>query len=121
MSTRSLITIENIDATYTFAYCHSDGYLSGVGCQVASMARPAIQAIIDDGDMSSIGDPYKDHGEDCPPGHVGSLPALLQAGYDAGVDYIYVIDLQGTWQYTQLLGEVNYGLWPLQAVLNGRP
>ena len=68
MATRSTIALEFADGTVQQVYCHFDGYLSGVGAQLqADYSDPfALQALIEGGDMSSIGEPYSNRGEVCP-------------------------------------------------------
>lgn len=57
MATRSLIGVENADGTVTSIYCHSDGYLRGVGKTLTThYTDPAkIAALIALGDLSSLG------------------------------------------------------------------
>jgi hypothetical protein len=68
MGTRSTIALEFADGTVEQIYCHWDGYLEGVGAELVSgYSDPfRLRSLIDDGDTSTIGTPYKDRGEDCP-------------------------------------------------------
>ena len=68
MGTRSTIALEFADGTVEQVYCHWDGYLSGVGAELQSdyMDPFALRNLIDEGDMSTIGEPYSNRGEDCP-------------------------------------------------------
>ncbi len=65
MATRSTIALEFADGSVSQVYCHFDGYLGGVGAQlVESYSNPfELQKLIDQGDMSCIGEPYTDRGE----------------------------------------------------------
>ena len=65
MSTRSTIALEFADGTVQQVYCHFDGYLSGVGTELASdyMDPFKLRDLIAGGDMSSIGEPYTNRGE----------------------------------------------------------
>jgi hypothetical protein len=68
MATRSTIALEFADGTVQQVYCHFDGYLEGVGAELwRAYTDPfALQKLIEGGDMSSIGEPYSNRGEDCP-------------------------------------------------------
>jgi len=68
MATRSTIALEFADGTVQQVYCHFDGYLSGIGAQLQSdFTDPfELRDLINEGDMSSIGSPYSDRGEDSP-------------------------------------------------------
>jgi len=65
MGTRSTIALEFADGSVSQVYCHFDGYLDGVGAQLVSdYSNPfELRNLIDQGDMSSIGEPYTDRGE----------------------------------------------------------
>jgi len=65
MSTRSTIALEFADGSVSQVYCHFDGYLDGVGdILVSSYSDPfELRELIDQGDMSSPGEPYTDRGE----------------------------------------------------------
>ncbi len=66
MATRSTIALEYADGSVSQVYCHWDGYLDGVGAQlVEDYSDPfELRELIDGGDMSCIGEPYTDRGED---------------------------------------------------------
>jgi hypothetical protein len=68
MATRSTIALEFADGTVQQIYCHWDGYLSGVGAQLATdyMDPFKLRDLINEGDTSSIGSPYSERGEECP-------------------------------------------------------
>ena len=57
MSTRSRIGIKNDDGTITSIYCHSDGYLGGVGAILADYypEEGAVRALIAVGNVSELG------------------------------------------------------------------
>ena len=57
MSTRCRIGIENKDGTITSIYCHHDGYPSYVGKTLVNNYKEEskIRALLDLGDMSSLG------------------------------------------------------------------
>jgi hypothetical protein len=65
MGTRSTIALEFADGSVSQVYCHFDGYLDGVGAELVSdYSNPfELQKLIDQGDMSSIGEPYTGRGE----------------------------------------------------------
>lgn len=66
MATRSTIALEFADGSVSQVYCHWDGYLEGVGAKlVKAYSDPfELQKLIDQGDMSSIGEPYTLRGEE---------------------------------------------------------
>jgi len=57
MSTRSRIGIKNDDGTITSIYCHSDGYLGGVGALLADCysTDEKVRALLAVGDLSELG------------------------------------------------------------------
>lgn len=63
MSTRSRIGIQDADGTIRSIYCHFDGYLEGVGAELAeSYTDPAkVEALVALGNLSSL------YGEVAPP------------------------------------------------------
>jgi hypothetical protein len=65
MAVRSTIALEFADGSVSQVYCHLDGYLGGVGADlVRSYSDPfELQKLIDQGDMSSIGEHYTGRGE----------------------------------------------------------
>lgn len=60
MSTRSTIAIEFADGTVQQVYCHSDGYLEGVGAWLLKdFSDPSsVRDLIDAGNMLSLDEPY---------------------------------------------------------------
>lgn len=106
MSTRSYIAIENHDGTVSFAYCHSDGYLMGVGKDVCVLSRAQARELIAQGDMSSVGDHYTHTNEDRrsaepnPVRCVNSMDAFLNRAFPGSwCEYAYIINRSGTWNY----------------------
>lgn len=65
MATRSTIALQYADGTVDQVYCHWDGYLTGVGSELAADYTDPfkLQELIDGGDMSCIGSPYTARGE----------------------------------------------------------
>lgn len=57
MSTRSRIGIKNNDGTITSIYCHSDGYLGGVGALLADhyATEEHVRALLAVGNVSELG------------------------------------------------------------------
>ena len=57
MSTRSRIGIRNDDGTITSIYCHSDGYLGGVGAILADYygEETVVRGLLELGDLSELG------------------------------------------------------------------
>lgn len=58
MSTRSYIAKKNSDNTYTYSYCHFDGYVDGVGETLNSTYNTdeKIEELLSYGDMSILGE-----------------------------------------------------------------
>jgi hypothetical protein len=83
MSTRSTIALEFADGSVSQVYCHFDGYLDGVGAiLVEGYSNPfELQKLIDQGNMSSIGEPYTSLG--------GSYEAEAPRRYQNVVKYFY--------------------------------
>jgi hypothetical protein len=96
MSTRSFIAIENTDKSVTFAYCHFDGYPEGVGRDIVGMGRREIRAIINEGAMSCIGEPY---GNGRSTKHAKDMASFLQAFRASSCDYAYVLNVHCTWKF----------------------
>ena len=90
MSTRSTIALEFADGTVQQVYCHFDGYLSGVGAELRSdYTDPfALRELIDGGDMSSIGSPYTDRGEELYVRKFRDFNDYAANGQDEEYDYI---------------------------------
>lgn len=88
------------------AYCHWDGYPSGVGKSLKTEYKTvdAALALIARGDMSSLGTGYyADRGEKCPPMVSESLKAFLRA-CQSGEEYAYVL-MGGAWYAFDLHGK----------------
>jgi hypothetical protein len=66
MSTRSTIAMEYGDGSIEQVYCHFDGYLEGIGAQLINeYSNPfEVRDLIGQGDMSKIGEPYTNRGEE---------------------------------------------------------
>ena len=62
MSTRSNIAIETKDGQVKAVYCHSDGYLSGVGKTLIQHYTnyDDVEKLINGGGISSLGDNLND-------------------------------------------------------------
>ena len=90
MSTRSTIALEFADGTVQQVYCHFDGYLSGVGAELVSdYSDPfALRDLIDGGDMSCIGEPYTDRGEELYVRKFKDFADYVKNGQDEEYDYI---------------------------------
>lgn len=90
MATRSTIALEFADGTVQQVYCHFDGYLSGIGAQLASdyMDPFKLRDLINSGDMSSIGSPYSERGEVCPASKYKDYNRYLADGQREEYDYI---------------------------------
>jgi hypothetical protein len=104
MSTRSLIGIENTDGTVTFAYCHFDGYPSGVGRDIVDMGRLEARSLIKEGDMSTVGEHYHssrgEPWEDVKPKTAKDVREFLSVCVrEHGCDYAYVLKRSGAWMY----------------------
>jgi hypothetical protein len=90
MGTRSTIALEFADGTVQQVYCHWDGYLSGVGAELVSdYSDPfELRELIDGGDMSSIGSPYTDRGEELNVRKFKDYADYVKRGQDEEYDYI---------------------------------
>jgi hypothetical protein len=100
MGTRSTIALEFADGTVEQVYCHWDGYLSGVGAELVSdYSDPfALRELIDGGDMSSIGSPYTDRGEELCVRKFRDFNDYAANGQDEEYDYILrPVDGKATW------------------------
>ncbi|MBT1162561.1 hypothetical protein [Bifidobacterium sp. SO1] len=64
MSTRSGIAIKNQNGTYSWIYCHYDGYLEGVGQTLLDhyQNRQQIESLMSLGDISWLGEVPEDPG-----------------------------------------------------------
>lgn len=100
MGTRSTIALEFADGTVQQVYCHWDGYLSGVGAQLRSdYSDPfALRELIDGGDMSTIGEPYTERGEELNVRKYRDFNDYAANGQDEEFDYILrCVDGKATW------------------------
>jgi hypothetical protein len=100
MGTRSTIALEFADGTVQQVYCHWDGYLSGVGAELVSdYSDPfALRDLIDGGDMSSIGSPYTERGEELYVRKFRDFNDYAANGQDEEYDYILrCVDGKAAW------------------------
>jgi hypothetical protein len=90
MATRSTIALEFADGTVQQVYCHFDGYLSGVGAELVNgYSDPfALRELIDGGDMSCIGAPYTERGEELYVRKFKDYADYVKNGQDEEYDYI---------------------------------
>lgn len=115
MSTRCGIAMENENGSYTFVYCHHDGYPSWVGRILLDhyTARESAEKLVSLGGMSSLGVYPID--SDCPPDGVDAedccriyhepnhtaenLEKLLDmfAAYWSGCEYLYLFQREKGW------------------------
>ena len=97
MGTRSFVGVMVGDKCRA-VYVHWDGYLEGVGAELQEYTtQAAVEELIADGDMSSLGDYYADRGE------TGVEPKEF-ASFDEFYDYVneswaeyYYIFKDGVW------------------------
>lgn len=99
MSTHAYIGIENSDGSVTYAYCHHDGYLAHLGKQLVDLSREQAREIIDQGDMSCIGEPYSLRGEDSPAKSAYSVHDYWHEARLCGAHFAYLINKRGTWKF----------------------
>ncbi len=100
MSTRSTIALEFADGSVSQVYCHFDGYLDGVGDYlVRSYSDPfELRNLIDQGDMSCIGEPYTARGEDLNIRHYNSVNEYFAECQQEEYDYILrPVNGKGVW------------------------
>ncbi len=100
MATRSTIALEFADGTVQQVYCHWDGYLSGVGADLqGSYSDPfALAELIAGGDMSCIGDPYTNRGEELVVRYFKDFDEYVVEGQDEEYDYILrPVDGKAVW------------------------
>lgn len=121
MSTRCRIAFEH-DGKYESIYCHHDGYLSWVGRKLQEHYKTPedVRALMDLGDISSLGDqptpvkefetydgtysccrPYSLRGEDCPSQFDDTLKQLYHRTEDCWGEYLYVYmkDYEGIYRW----------------------
>jgi hypothetical protein len=103
MGTRSTIALEYADGTVGQIYCHWDGYLDNNGMILHKHYQDPfkVREMLDEGDMSSLGDSvesctfYKERGEVC--------PQHMFKNYDEYVsehqyeEYEYILRKDGNW------------------------
>ncbi len=100
MATRSTIALEFADGTVQQVYCHWDGYLSGVGAELVSDYSDPFELaeLIAGGDMSTIGEPYTDRGEELVVRKFKNFADYVKRGQDEEYDYILrPVDGKGVW------------------------
>ena len=100
MSTRSTIALEFADGTVSQVYCHFDGYLSGVGAELQAdyMDPFELKELIEGGDMSCIGSPYTERGEELYVRRFADFADYQRNGQDEEYDYILrQVDGKAVW------------------------
>lgn len=112
MGTRSFIIIQERDC-FRGIYCHWDGYFEGNGSILEAHynRREQVQALIDSGDLSSLGCSveectyYKDRGDPwnhIKPATARKLEELLGVAEGSGCEFVYVFDSQTSmWRYAE--------------------
>ena len=97
MSTRSRIAIQNSDGTVESVYCHWDGYVDGLGADLVENYKTEadVRWLLTQGDMSYLGDPYRNRGEDVPSRISSDVQTLIAK---MGEDYTYLfLPAQSAW------------------------
>ena len=99
MSTRSYIGIENNDGSVDFVYCHFDGYPTGVGAGLVNLGRRQARALINQGDLRTLTEPFQTPGSKLFEGfrHSGSLDKFRRTA-QREVSFGYLINRHGTWK-----------------------
>ena len=97
MGTRSFVGVM-VGSKCRAVYVHWDGYLEGVGAELQEYTtQAAVEELIADGDMSSLGDYYKDRGETgVGPTEYSTFEEFLDAANGCGAEYYYVFK-DGVW------------------------
>jgi len=107
MSTRSLIGLKNNEGL-TYVYCHFDGYLDGVGVTLVENydTEDKVNALIEKGDMSSLGDSIDTcdfYEDDCGASTIPDCEDIKDRYYKCGqncwADYVYYFE-DGKWYYS---------------------
>ena len=100
MATRSRIAVEIENGKVLSVYCHSDGYIDGVGKALMN-AFPGgtdsenIRAYIEEGDRTSVDMSYKEwRDEDCPPQEKQSVKGFFNGDIE---EYGYLYTAEGQW------------------------
>lgn len=102
MATRSRISVEAEDGKVLSVYCHSDGYLDGVGRALMykfpdGTDSKRVVGFINEGDRSSIDLSYKEwRNEDCPHDEVNSVSDFFNGDIE---EYGYLYTAEGQWLY----------------------
>jgi hypothetical protein len=100
MSTRSRIAVEIEEGKVISAYCHSDGYLSGVGKDLMSVfpdgTEPEkIREYVRKGDRTNINLTYQEwRDEKCPPKNHKSVDTFFNGDIE---EYGYLFTAEGEW------------------------
>jgi hypothetical protein len=100
MGTRSTIALEFADGTVQQVYCHWDGYLSGVGAELRNYYSDPFKLaeLIAGGDMSTIGEPYTERGEELNVRYFRDFNDYAANGQDEEYDYILrCVDGKAAW------------------------
>lgn len=105
MSTNSCIAIENTDGSIEAAYCHWDGYLTGVGKDLLANYKDEgrVRGLINAGNMSVPGDHYANWEgrggiEDNKPNQFRNVVEWLNAGDYYFCPYMYLFNVSsGIW------------------------
>jgi hypothetical protein len=104
MATRSRIAVETTDnggeRVVKSVYCHSDGYVEGVGTDLMrtfpnGTDPKEVEAYIEEGDRSTTDLSYKEwRGEECPPMEHKSVPDFFNGDIE---EYGYLYTAEGEW------------------------
>jgi hypothetical protein len=90
--------MENSDGTVDYVYCHSDGYVAGVGKGLVSKTRSETRRLIAMGDQTCLGISYKEwRDEDCPAKRLASRQAYLGELGGSWCEFGYLLTKTGTW------------------------
>lgn len=128
MSTRCVIGYENKDGSFTFSYCHHDGYVEkgvGVGYELVTSYNSHLRAqwLVNNGNMSSIithlGKNEQEnryeylHTPDyySPKEPTETVTDLKNISY-GDIEFIYIFTLNGKWEYCDLLS--NNHTWDIK-------
>ena len=97
MGTRSFVGVMVGDKCRA-VYVHWDGYLEGVGAELQDYTTQAeVEELIADGDMSSLGDYYKDRGETgVAPKTYDTFDKFYKAADGSWAEYYYIFK-DGVW------------------------
>ena len=97
MGTRSFVGVM-VGSKCRAVYVHWDGYLEGVGAELQDYTTQAeVLELIADGDMSSLGDYYKDRGETgVEPKEFASFDEFYNYANESWAEYYYVFK-DGVW------------------------